>query len=143
MGTRSLTRVHDVWQEGKDEILVNMYRQFDGYPDGHGAELSEFLENRVVGNGIPMGQDNSKYSNGAGCLAAQLVANFKDPKDAGSFYLYPTDATDCGEEYTYDIFTAHSGGIRVTVMDYHDKVIFDGNTEDFKSFCVAPEEVTD
>ena len=38
MGTRSLTFVY----EGEKPI-VNMYRQFDGYPSGHGAELAEFL----------------------------------------------------------------------------------------------------
>ena len=34
MGTRSLTFVY----EG-DKPFVNMYRQFDGYPSGHGQEL--------------------------------------------------------------------------------------------------------
>ena len=38
MGTRSLTFVYD-----GDEPIVNMYRQFDGYPEGHGQELAEFL----------------------------------------------------------------------------------------------------
>ena len=38
MGTRSLTFVY----EDKTPIL-NMYRQFDGYPSGHGQELADFL----------------------------------------------------------------------------------------------------
>ena len=37
MGTRSLTFVYD---ENNTPVL-NMYRQFDGYPSGHGAELAE------------------------------------------------------------------------------------------------------
>ena len=38
MGTRSLTFVYD-----EDTPLINMYRQYDGYPSGHGAELADFL----------------------------------------------------------------------------------------------------
>lgn len=87
MGTRSLTFVYDT-----DAILMNMYRQFDGYPSGHGLELAEFLNSfEAIVNGIPVG-DKRKMANGMGCLTAQLVANFKD--GAGGFYLYPADATD-------------------------------------------------
>jgi hypothetical protein len=39
MGTRSLTFVYD-----GDEPMINMYRQFDGYPSGHGSELADFFE---------------------------------------------------------------------------------------------------
>ena len=38
MGTRSLTFVYD-----GEQPIINMYRQFDGYPSGHGQELAEFL----------------------------------------------------------------------------------------------------
>lgn len=40
MGTRSLTFVYD---EDDKTPIVNMYRQFDGYPSGHGADLADFL----------------------------------------------------------------------------------------------------
>ena len=70
MGTRSLTFVY----EGEKPI-VNMYRQFDGYPSGHGAELAEFLTSfDEVVNGLPVG-DNRRLANGMGCLAAQMIAN--------------------------------------------------------------------
>ena len=45
MGTRSLTFVYD---ENGAKIL-NMYRQMDGYPSGHGKELAEFLAPIVMG----------------------------------------------------------------------------------------------
>ena len=42
MGTRSLTFVKE--QNGrKVSTYVCMYRQYDGYPSGHGLELAEFL----------------------------------------------------------------------------------------------------
>ena len=97
MGTRSLTFVYD-----GDKPVINMYRQFDGYMSGHGAELARFLLSfDAVVNGLPVG-DTRKMANGMGCLAAQMIANFKT--EVGYFYLYPVDAKDCGQEYEYHIF---------------------------------------
>ena len=50
MGTRSLTYVYDV-----KTPVVCMYRQYDGYPSGHGQELAEFLFDGKLVNGIPSG----------------------------------------------------------------------------------------
>ena len=43
MGTRSLTFVYE-----DNKPIVNMYRQFDGYPEGHGQELADFLLSGAV-----------------------------------------------------------------------------------------------
>lgn len=98
MGTRCLTIVED--EEGKE--LVTLYRQYDGYPEGHGAELKSFLKGFKIVNGIS-DYNAAKTANGAGCLAAQLVAHFKGKCRLGGFYLYPAGTRDCGEEYTYRI----------------------------------------
>ena len=91
MGTRSLTFVYD-----GEKPIVNMYRQFDGYPSGHGLELAEFLNSfDEVVNGLPVG-DTRRLANGMGCLAAQMIANFKD--SAGGFYIHSVDSTDCGQD---------------------------------------------
>lgn len=96
MGTRSLTFVYD----GEEPVLC-MYKQYDGYPSGLGRQLLDFLAPFVIVNGY--GSNASKtIANGMGCLAAQLVCNFKD--GVGSVYLYPTDITDCGQEYEYHIY---------------------------------------
>ena len=57
----------------------------DGYPDGHGQELADFLTGFQVVNGIG-GDDEINYpklANGLGCLAAQTIAHLKrqDPED--------------------------------------------------------------
>ena len=45
MGTRALTFVYDSYKEELGEIvyrpIINLYRQYDGYPSGHGVELAE------------------------------------------------------------------------------------------------------
>ena len=127
MGTRSLTFVY----EGK-KPFVNMYRQFDGYPSGHGQELAEFLLSGKMVNGIPVGQKNVRFFNGMSCLAAQMIANFK--KESGGFYLYPIDSMDCWQEYEYHVYEN-----KVVVKDPKN-VIFDGTWEEFHSFCYDGED---
>lgn len=131
MGTRSLTVV----QEGDTEIVV-MYRQFDGYLEGHGKDLAEFLDGIPVVNGIG---DNRKVFNGVGCLAASLVAHFKD--GAGSIYLYPAGTRDCGEEYTYIIkaeqptygFGDASNTYPTLEIEAYGSPVFKGTVEEFKT----------
>ena len=154
MGTRSLTFVYD-----GQEPIINMYRQYDGYPTGHGAELAEFLAPFTLVNGLGI-NETRKVANGMGCLAAQLVANFKD--GAGGFYLYPTSAVDCGQDYEYHIFDnvltfLDEDGIErrtkelriaitnrgcnffgLTQSDTNER-IFEGNLAEFTEFCTEKE----
>lgn len=108
MGTRSLTVVED----GKGREVLVMYRQYDGYPSGHGEELAAFLKPFTVVNGL--GDDRRKVANGMGCLAAQIVAHFKT--EPGTFYLYPSGTRDYGEEYVYTVKSDSNGGINLKVQ---------------------------
>ncbi len=135
MGTRSLTFVYTDHYDGEVcEPIINMYRQFDGYPSGHGAELAGFLGSfEAVVNGISF-DEKRKVANGMGCLAAQLVGHFKT--DAGGFYLYPVSSKDCGQEYEYHIYSD-----RITVKDDNGKAIFTGPWISFTEFCTKEETV--
>lgn len=129
MGTRSLTFVKE--QNGrKVSTYVCMYRQYDGYPSGHGLELAEFLKGKRLVNGFSLGETN--VFNGADCLSASMVAHFKT--DIGGFYLYPTSTTDAGQDYRYDII-CNDKNITVKVKDYNNKEIFKGSVEEFEKFC--------
>jgi len=143
MGTRSLTFVYD-----EQEPIINMYRQYDGYPTGHGAELAEFLTQFTMVNGLGI-NETRKVANGMPCLAAQLVAHFKS--EAGGFYLYPTSTVDCGQDYEYHVYHNGSEGLRVSITnrgcnffgltqsDTNEK-IFDGTVVEFTAFCTEKEE---
>jgi hypothetical protein len=142
MGTRSLTFVYD-----GETPIINMYRQYDGYPSGHGAEIAEFLAPFHMVNGLGL-DEKRKVANGMGCLAAQLVANFKD--GAGGFYLYPTSAVDCGQDYEYHIYNK-DGELRIAITDRGcnmfgltqsdtNERIFEGNLVEFTEFCTEKEE---
>ena len=101
MGTRSLTVVVDKSWDKETELCV-MYRQMDGYPSGHGAELKDFLKGMRIVNGINSSLRGTKFANGMPCLAAQMVAHFKTDREGG-FYLHPAGARGYGEEYLYVI----------------------------------------
>ena len=129
MGTRSLTTFID--NNTKEEIVV-MYRQFDGYPSGHGRDLINFLDGIKVVNGIPGGKKSTQLANGISCLAAQVVSHFK--KGVGDFYLHTADTRDYGEEFVYTIYSKDNE-LKVKVEDvYEDKVLFDGNTKEMNKW---------
>lgn len=136
MGTRSLTFVYEKYGD-KQMPIINMYRQFDGYPSGHGAELAEFLNGFRIVNGYS--GDPIKTANGMSCLSAQLVANFK--KNIGQFYLHPTDARDCGQDYEYHITQSENGILNVSIFDtYREENIFDGSVAELVDFCNVTED---
>lgn len=123
MGTRALTFVYD-----GDKPFVNMYQHLDGYPEGHGIELSKFLMSGELVNGYSI--KNKKQFNGMGCLAAQMIAEFKD--GPGGFYIYPVGATHCGQEYEYHVYE------NKVVLKHRDEVIFEGTWPEFAEFCNEP-----
>lgn len=108
MGTRSLTRVYEDGQ-----LLVQFYRQYDGYPSGMGLELAEYLAAGKLVNGFGSGAELHNTWNGAGCLAASLIAHFKD--SVGNIYIAPPKkSVDMWQEFEYEI---HVNGDSVLLLD--------------------------
>lgn len=101
MGTRCLT----VFKEEDGTEIAVLYRQMDGYPEGHGQQLADFLEGKAIINGITS-MDTTAF-NGMNCLAASVVAHFKD--HVGAFYLYPAGTRGMDEAYIYTV-TGEVGG---------------------------------
>ena len=118
MGTKCLTRLFDE----HNVPLVTLYRQSGGYPSGHGLQLAEFLRDFIVVNGIPMSHGYKKIANGAGCLAAQVIAHFK--YGVGGFYIYP--ATYTGEQYEYDVYVTTDMEPTISVKNRSGSVLFHG-----------------
>jgi hypothetical protein len=140
MGTRSLTKVFDGTLSMKttkaSNLLLNMYRQYDGYPLYHGNELADFLLSGVLVNGYS--NNSIRQFNGMGCLALQLVTEMKD--GVGGFYAYPIKLSlDAWQDYEYFVY---SNGVRVyesQYVDWNTNLLFSGTWEQFKVFCNTPE----
>jgi hypothetical protein len=122
MGTRSTYRIIEENIVGKKVKKVKLneicliYFQYDGYPSGHPSETAEWLASGKVVNGYGGGE--VLQFNGAGCLAAQMVAKFKD--GVGGVYIQSLSSRgESWEDYLYDIivkenytieFVAYSNG---------------------------------
>ena len=128
MGTRSLTYVY----EGETPIMC-MYRQFDGYLEGHGQELANFLNELTVGNGISGKPELFNFANGMGCLAAQMIVWFK--KTPGGFYIHPIELDqDAWQDYEYHVYE------NKVVVKNPGEVIFEGSWNEFLLLTTESED---
>ena len=112
MATRSLTIVKESLSLSTNELVV-IYKQTDGYPEGMGMKLANFLEGYIIINGIPP-NPNPKSANGMSCLAAQLVAEFTN--GIGEIYLHPSGTRDVWEEFIYYIYLGPDNILRIQVV---------------------------
>jgi len=98
MGTRSTVAFYSEHEPRK--VLLKVYQQYDGYIDGVGHELANFLESKKVVNGFGATEQTMEngYANGMGCLAAQYVAEHKTA--IGGFYMTTNDDK---QEYNYKV----------------------------------------
>lgn len=136
MGTRSLTRIiprqeglaYDVAHKRAELALVNIYQQYDGYPDYMAVEYAKWLEGLSVGNGISGSDKLGEFANGPGCLAAQFIQKFKTR--AGGLYLSPIDNDEGWVQYIYTLLPKEGHDTYMTIYDtYEEKVIFVGKPD--------------
>lgn len=136
MGTRSLTRIiprqeglaYDVAHKRAELALVNIYQQYDGYPDYMAVEYAKWLEGLSVGNGISGSNKLGEFANGPGCLAAQFIQKFKTR--AGGLYLSPIDNDEGWVQYIYTLLPKEGHDTYMTIYDtYEEKVIFVGKPD--------------
>ena len=137
MGTRSLTVFNDTYEN--KEICV-LYRQYDGYPEGHGTDLLNFLKDMKVVNGINSENEKWKISNGMDCLAAQIVSHFKS--GPGYFYINRADTRDVGEEFIYTLYYKNND-LHIKVEDTYENddikqpdghLLFDGIINEYEQW---------
>jgi hypothetical protein len=150
MGTRSLTHFIERYTEPskdkrrkpivKDTEVVVMYRQYDGYPSGHGIQLAEFLAKGKLVNGISCAETELVF-NGMGCLSAQVVANFKE--GAGSIYLHSAGTTDAWQDYDYYVIGNDETKELTLKCVSGSKVIFEGTPKEFIEQLAEVEKIDD
>lgn len=125
MGTRSLTHVIQVHTDENGITIqstrLTMFKKTDGQPKHMGLDILEFLN--MDSNG-----EVGLYFGDVGCLSAQLIAHFK--KSVGGVYIFPTDSTNCDEEYVYKIFVyPQPEGFKDKIILNCDKIRKDGSYE--------------
>ncbi len=100
MGTRSITHIYETDELGQD-LVCSFYRQYDGYPSGHGQDLADWLKDKFLVNGIGADFIKGTHHNRAGQMAIELIHHIKQ---STSVELIPTGSEDHGEDFIYKIF---------------------------------------
>jgi hypothetical protein len=133
MGTRSLTRIiprqeglaYDKAHERPELAIVNIYQQYDGYPEYMAVEYAKWLKDLSIGNGISGNPKLNEFANGPGCFAAQFIKHFKD--EPGGLYLYPINEDEGWADYIYTLFPKEGEETYMAIYDtYNKEVIFVG-----------------
>ncbi len=136
MGTRSTYRIIEENNVGKkvkkikQSELCLIYFQYDGYPSGHPSETAEWLASGKVVNGY--GLNDQLQFNGAGCLAAQMIAKFKE--GVGGIYIHSLASRGNNwEDYLYDIIVKENNTIEFVAYENGETPteIFRGTPSEF------------
>lgn len=96
--------------------------------------LKKILGGRQVRNGFAPGDNLDIAFNGAGCMAAAIVAGLK--QDIGGVYIFPHDHEH--EEYEYFITIKHDTIIMACVG--HGELLFCGPVDSFDGKNVQDDE---
>ena len=123
MGTRSTIAIY----EGATH-LVTIYQQYDGYPDGVGKSLAEFIQSGKFVNGL--GVKKSLVFNGMGCFAAALIKHLKD--GPGGTYIVPKGQK---EEYNYKVVGDTFDERKLTVACQGHESFKAGSVAAFMKWC--------
>lgn len=122
MGTRSTIRFTDE----RNTNYITIYQQYDGYIDGVGHELAEFLNRITIVNGFNSEMSAGTHANGIGCLIAQFIAEKKT--GIGNLYVDPIDSFG-SEDYNYLVVVKDDGSIEITVDNWGESPFFKGTPE--------------
>lgn len=125
MGTRSIVTFRGDWRG--DEICA-IYRQYDGYPEGRGKELAEFLDGYTITNGIFNGPPEfagAKYANGMDELAILWAMHEKSKYPKGNVYLEPAGFRTNDLEYIYEVSRGENDIPQVKVFDLNEDKVYD------------------
>ena len=121
MGTRATIHVAKreegvSFSEIPEKKLVSIYKQYDGYPEGLGVTIADYLYGKKMVNGI--GVDRSIVFNGLGCLAASLIAELKE--EAGNVYVDNPESPHGWLDYEYVIWGSDHKDIWISIFDGND-----------------------
>ena len=146
MGTRSTITFYCKDINSTREIpYVRIYQQFDGYLEGVGMKLIDWLDRKTIVNGIS--EYTPDIANGPSCLVAQYIRDFKTK--AGGLYIEPITTDLSVTDYNYDVIYNPRGDfpgmnrkasecftIRVT-YGWEESPFFIGTPEELREYILS------
>ena len=121
MGTRATIKIARreegvSFSEKPDKYMVSIYNHYDGYPEGLGVTLANYLEGTKIVNGL--GGNNEDVFNGLGCLAASLIAELKD--GPGNVYIEDPEHKHSWIDYEYYVWGDTDKDIWISIFSDGD-----------------------
>lgn len=114
----------------KPVTIASIYKHGSSEPEFVGLKLAEFLKNYKIVNGFP--SRNDKFvANGAGCLAAQFIKEYKD--GVGTVYMTTDEHDD--ESFLYEVHIKQTEIVKIIVEDSLDEENYTGGLKGFLDFC--------
>ena len=104
------------FSEKPDKTIVDIYHHWDGYPEGLGVTLADYLENKKILNGLPINPVD--VFNGMGCLAASLITKLKD--GPGNVYIDGPDVKRSWIDYEYYVWGDEYKDIWISIFENGD-----------------------
>ena len=133
MGTRATIHIAKreegvSFSEIPEKKIVSIYNQYDGYPEGLGVTIADYLNGKRLVNGL--GGSRDTVFNGLGCLAAQLIAEIKD--GPGNVYIEDKDRPHGWLDYKYYVWGDDNKDIWISIFD-GDECIFVGKPKQLQT----------
>ena len=127
MGTRATIHIAKreegvSFSEIPEKKIVSIYNQYDGFPEGLGVTIADYLDGKRIVNGL--GGDRGGVFNGLGCLAASLIAELKE--EAGYVYIDNPDCPHGWLDYEYVVWGDAGKDMWISIFDYDRNCIFVG-----------------
>ena len=118
MGTRATIKIAKreegvSFSEKPDKYMVSIYNHYDGYPEGLGVTLANYLLGTKIVNGL--GNDRDTVFNGLGCMAASIIAELKE--EAGNVYIEDPEHPSGWIDYEYYIWGDTGKDIWISIFD--------------------------
>ena len=140
MATRSLVRFAKreegvSFSEHPERIEVQVYKHYDGYPQGHPVDLAKFLSRFKIVNGLT--NDSTEMANGLGCLVAQYVSAFK--MEPGDLYVENPDTQHGDIEFITYVWGIENKDIYMSIFDIYGEA----DESEMCIFVGTPQELID
>ena len=102
------------FSEEPNQTIVDIYHHWDGYPEGLGVTLADYLNGMKITNGISNKDDINYIFNGVGCMAASIIEYLKD--GPGNVYIEPRESHGW-IDYQYYIWGDTDKEIWISIFD--------------------------
>ena len=128
MSTRATVRIAEreagvSFNEHTEDYHTQIYNHWDGYPEGLGVKLAEFIRDMRIVNGIGRSEGPIQV-NGLGDLSAMILCELKTEIEdgcrkiqTGGVYLDKYGAERGDLEYEYYVWAAEGKDIWISIFD--------------------------